>query len=39
MKKLTYLKILNKQYKSGKITKKEYKKEIRWIRKIYPNPS
>lgn len=33
MKKLNYLKILNNQYKKGKITKKEYKKEIKWIRK------
>lgn len=32
--KIKYLKILQQQVKSGKITKKRYKKEIKWIRKL-----
>jgi len=31
-KKLNYLRILQQQVKSGKITKKEYKKELKWVR-------
>lgn len=31
--KLNYLRILNKQFREGKIKKKRYKKEIKWIRK------
>jgi hypothetical protein len=32
--KLNYLRVLNQQYKSGKISKKEYKQEIKFTRKI-----
>jgi hypothetical protein len=32
--KLNYLRILNQQYNSGKINKKQYKQEIKFIRKI-----
>jgi hypothetical protein len=32
--KLNYLRILNQQYKSGKISKKEYSKELKFVRKI-----
>jgi hypothetical protein len=32
--KLNYLRILNQQYNSGKISKKQYKQEIKFIRKI-----
>ncbi len=32
--KLKYLMILNAQYKSGRITKKEFKKELKFTRKI-----
>ena len=31
-KKLNYLRILQQQVGSGKITKKEYKKELKWVR-------
>lgn len=30
---LKYRRILQQQYKSGKITKKKYKKELKWITK------
>jgi hypothetical protein len=32
-KQLNYLRIINKQLKSGKITNKEFKKELKWFRK------
>lgn len=32
--KLNYLRIINQQYKSGKITKKEYSKELKFTRTI-----
>ena len=32
--KLNYLRILNHQYNSGKISKKEYKKELKFTRSI-----
>lgn len=32
--KLNYLKVLNQQYNSGKISKKEYKQELKFTRKI-----
>lgn len=32
--KLNYLRVLNQQYKSGKINKKEYKKELKFTKTI-----
>jgi hypothetical protein len=32
-KQLNYLRIINKQFKSGNITNKEFKKELKWFRK------
>jgi len=32
--KLNYLRILQKQFKSGRISKKEYKKERKWTRQF-----
>jgi len=32
-KRLKYLKLLNDRYSRNQITKREYEKEIRWIRK------
>lgn len=34
--KLNYLRILQQQYKSGKISEKKYKKELKFVRKITP---
>lgn len=32
-KKFKYLKILHSQFKSGVLTKREYKSELKWVRK------
>lgn len=36
-KKMKWLKLLNENYKNGKIKKKKYKKEIKFVRKFYSN--